>query len=73
MDMAVTLTPEQQQLSVEEKLDLIALLWDSLPEDQLPMPEWQLKLLEERLAEFEADPDEGQSWEEVKAELEQES
>jgi len=73
MDMAVTLTPEQQQLSVEEKLDLIALLWDSLPEDHLPMPEWQLTLLEERLAEFEADPDEGQSWEEVKAELEQES
>jgi putative addiction module component (TIGR02574 family) len=48
------------------------LLWESIPEDQVPVPEFHRRLIAERMAEFEADPDEGESWEDVKAELERE-
>jgi putative addiction module component (TIGR02574 family) len=64
------LPPNLSQLSADEKMELIDLLWASMPEDQLPVPEFHKRLIAERIAELEADPDEGQSWEEVKAELE---
>jgi putative addiction module component (TIGR02574 family) len=45
-------------LSRDEKLDLVERLWDSLTstEDDLPVPEWQIALAEERLAEHRRDP-----------------
>lgn len=64
------LPPELARMSSAEKLDLIGLLWRSIPEEEVPIPEYHRQVIAERLAEFEADPDEGQSWEEVKAELE---
>jgi putative addiction module component (TIGR02574 family) len=64
------LPPELAQLSSLEKLDLISLLWQSIPEADVPPPTGaQLEDLQRRIAEYEADPHEGQSWEEVKAEL----
>ena len=42
------------------------------PEDESPLlsiPEWQRRLLDERLADLEQNPHEEQTWEEVKAEL----
>jgi putative addiction module component (TIGR02574 family) len=40
-------------LSRDEKLDLLERLWDSLNEEHedLPVPEWHLELVEERIAE----------------------
>jgi putative addiction module component (TIGR02574 family) len=45
-------------LSREEKLDLLERLWDSLDstKDELPIPEWQIALVEERIAEHRRDP-----------------
>jgi len=45
-------------LSREEKLELMDRLWDSLHEEQedLPVPEWHLKLVEERIAEQRRNP-----------------
>ena len=45
-------------LSRDEKLDLIERLWDSLDstKDELPVPEWQIALVEERLAEHRRNP-----------------
>lgn len=39
---------------------------------EIPFALAQLADLEQRIAEYERDPDEGQSWDEVKAELERE-
>ena len=64
------LPPDLARLSANEKIELIDLLWKSIPEEEMPLPEYHRLLIAQRIAEFEADPDEGQTWEEVKAELE---
>jgi len=58
-------------LSVVEKLDLVEDLWDSIAEeaDNLPLQEWQAKLLDQRLAEVEATPGVGEDWATVKARI----
>jgi hypothetical protein len=38
------------QLTVDQRLELIGLLWDSIPVEALPMPEWHRLELERRLA-----------------------
>jgi putative addiction module component (TIGR02574 family) len=46
------------ELPVEEKLDYVQSLWDRIaahPED-LPVPEWHQRVIEERLAAHRADP-----------------
>lgn len=59
------------RLSLDERLDLIAAIWDSIPDtlEALPLPEWHRQELERRLAACEANPDAGSPWEEVKARL----
>lgn len=59
------------QLTVTQRLDLITLLWDSIPEsvDALPVPEWHRQELERRLAAADAAPEAGIPWEQVKANL----
>ena len=46
-------------LSVEQRLELIGELWDSIPDsiDALPVPDWHREELERRLAVADADPD----------------
>lgn len=56
-------------LSVAQRLDLIALLWDSIADDDFPMPEWHRQELERRLASADADPAAAIPWEEVKRRL----
>jgi putative addiction module component (TIGR02574 family) len=58
-------------LSVEQRLELIGELWDSIPDslNELPVPEWHRKELERRLATANADPDAAIPWEEVKKRL----
>jgi putative addiction module component (TIGR02574 family) len=58
-----------KQLSVAERLDLIGVLWDSIPEDQVPIPEWHQQELERRLAAADADPSGAIPWEEVRQRL----
>jgi putative addiction module component (TIGR02574 family) len=50
-------------LSVEERLELIDRIWDSLTEmpEQIPVPDWHRELLEERLRELDKTPDAGSS------------
>jgi len=58
-------------LSVNQRLDLIGELWDSIPDsiEDFPVPEWHLAELERRLTNADQDPDAGIPWEEVKARL----
>ena len=59
------------QLTVPQRLELIALLWDSIPDslDALPVPEWHRQELERRLAAADAAPETAIPWEEVRTRL----
>lgn len=59
------------ELSQSERILLAEQLWDSIVEDQdsLEVTDAQMELLQQRLAAYKADPDEGTSWEEVKKDM----
>lgn len=57
------------QLSIADRLELISLLWDSIPETGFAAPEWHLRELDRRRAAAEAEPDAGVPWEVVKTRL----
>lgn len=59
------------RLSVSERLQLIELIWDSLPQsvDPAEVPAWHLAELARRRAAAEATPGVGRPWREVLAEL----
>jgi len=63
--------PGFDDLSVEGKLDYVQLLWDRIAAkpDEIPVPDWHRQFLDERLAAYEASPQEGRPWEEVREEL----
>jgi putative addiction module component (TIGR02574 family) len=69
--MAATVLEQVMHLSVEEKLDLISALWESLAEhpESIPVPDWQLEELERRIEAQRKDPQPGQTWDEVKREF----
>lgn len=68
MDVAAILT-ETESLSVEDRLQLVEAIWDSIAADaeQLPLSDAQRHELERRLADDLAHPDQGVPWEEVRA------
>lgn len=56
-------------LSVEERLRLMEVLWDSLCHDPAPkqaMPAWHQAVLEDRVARLEAGKEPISSWEDAK-------
>jgi putative addiction module component (TIGR02574 family) len=57
------------RLSVRERLELIELIWDSLPEtvDPAEVPAWHLAELARRRAEADASPGAGKPWREALA------
>lgn len=59
------------RLSVQERLQLIDLIWDSLPEhiDSADIPAWHLAERAIRRAEAEANPGVGKPWRQVLDEL----
>jgi putative addiction module component (TIGR02574 family) len=52
-------------MSVDERLDLLAVIWDSLDPDDVPLTEAQRAELDRRLDELMNDPSAGIPWEEV--------
>ncbi len=67
------LTLEQfgiDRLSPSQRLELIGLIWDSLPGDsRVTRPDWHLRELERRIADADANPGAAESWETVLARL----
>jgi len=53
------------ELPPEDRRGLVDVLWLSLESDPEPLPDWQRRLLDERLAALEANPEEGSTWDEV--------
>ena len=72
--MALPSEAEIRELSPEERIRLIELLWASFVDDpaSLPISDAQRSELRRRVAEHEADPDSARPWSEVRAELENE-
>jgi putative addiction module component (TIGR02574 family) len=63
--------PELKRLSAEEKLILVAELWEELAAqpDSFPPRDDHVKLLKERLEYYRKNPDDLIAWEQVKARI----
>jgi len=61
--------PEVMALPDEDKFRLIAELWDDLAGEALPDDPGIAALLEQRLAEYRANPQTASPWEDVKARI----
>ena len=69
--MELLTSDEIVRLSPPERLALIAQLWDSLEQHQLPLSQAQQIELDRRLASLDQDRRQGVTWAALKAELEQ--
>jgi putative addiction module component (TIGR02574 family) len=69
---AETLIQEARKLSIAERIRIAEELWDSVSEEQadFPLTVEQREELDRRMADYEANPGAGSSWEEVRARLE---
>lgn len=61
--------PGFEDLSVDEKIEYVQSLWDHIASDveTVPLTDWQKQLLDERLQDFEQNPDSGVPWSQVRA------
>ena len=65
-----SLLAKVSSLSPADRLELIRMLWDTLSPDDLQMTDAERVLLDSRLADMEAHPDDQSPWPVVKARLE---
>lgn len=68
----MTPRPDLVALPVDEKLNIIEQLWDSLTaaeKDTLPVPDWHRDELQKRQVEIDANPEESVPWDELKRQL----
>lgn len=63
--------PGFDDLSVDEQLDYVNSLWDRIVShpEHLSVPDWHWKIIEERLAAHEANPEAALTFEEVREDL----
>jgi putative addiction module component (TIGR02574 family) len=67
--MGNQLLEQARQLSVEERIELVEAIWDSIAaaDAALPVTDAQKVELDRRIAEHEANPEDVIPWDEVKA------
>lgn len=56
-------------LTAQERLSLIAALWDSLSDEETPVTHAQREELDRRLANFDRDKSQALTWDSLRAEL----
>lgn len=63
--------PGFDDLSIEEQIDYVQLLWQRIAAspEQVPVPEWHRQVLDERLKDYEGNPDAGDNWDVVRDRL----
>jgi putative addiction module component (TIGR02574 family) len=68
MDIPATIA-EIESLSIDDRLRIVEAIWDSIAveSENLPLTEAQRQELERRLADHDANPDDGIPWDAVKA------
>jgi len=71
MSAAVVPPPGFEDLSVEEQVAYVQALWDLIAEcpNDIPVPEWQRAIIDERLAEARSPSAAVKPWSEVRADL----
>lgn len=71
MSQPIVPPPGFSDLSVEEKIAYVQALWDLIAEnpEDVPVPEWQLAILQGRLEEARSNSTPARPWSEVRAEL----
>ena len=59
-------------LSVDEQIDFVQSLWDRIAatSEQVPVPEWHRQIIRERLAAYNANPNAGRLWTDVRTDIE---
>ena len=69
--MKQNLVAEILELPLNERVKLVEAIWDSISAapETLPLTRWQREELDQRLAEYETDPDSGSTLEEVFARI----
>ena len=65
-----TLLAQVNKLSPVERLELIGAIWDALPHAEFPVTEGEKRLLDARLADAEANPENESTLSDVTARLE---
>jgi len=72
MSTSVPLPPPGfDELPIDERVEYVQTLWDRIaakPVD-LPVPDWHLDVVRERLAEYQRSPKKGRPWAAVRDEL----
>ena len=66
--------PGFDDLTVDEQIDYVQELWNRIaarPED-VPVPDWHKKVIDERLREHRDDPSDVRSWSEVRERIKKE-
>ena len=60
--------PGFDKLSVEDKIEYVHSLWDRVlaTPEEVPVPQWHLRVLDERLESYRTEPDKGRAWEQVR-------
>jgi putative addiction module component (TIGR02574 family) len=72
MSSSVPLRPPGfDELSVDEQIAYVESLWDRIAAtpEQVPAPEWHREAVDERLKDYEANPDAGATWDVVRERL----
>jgi len=67
--MNADLLAEALKLSPTDRLQLIEALWNTLSEEDIPVTPEERALLDARLADLEANPEDQSPWSEVRARL----
>jgi putative addiction module component (TIGR02574 family) len=69
--MSSNLTEQAKKLSIADRLSLVQEIWDSIAEDNeyFELTDEQRQELDRRLESFRANPSQGRTWEEIKAEF----
>ena len=64
--------PGFDALSPNEQIEYVQALWDRIAAtpEQVPVPDWHVKILRERAAKLESSADAGRNWEEVREDIE---
>ncbi len=65
----VELQRQVMALPVAERLELVEDVWCNLAPDEIPVPAWQIELIDERLDHLERHPEVGESWEQVEKQI----
>ncbi|MNC96128.1 putative addiction module component [compost metagenome] len=71
MSANLKVPPEFDQVSKEQRIAFVQELWDRIAQDaeRVPLPAEHQRILEERLAEYRANPRAGRPWSEVRDQL----